>query len=113
MPRGLIRYQPTGNFHFISFSCFHRLPYLGSAAARDLFEDALERTRQRYRFVVAGYVAMPEHVHLLIGEPQKGAVSSVIHALKLSVSLRRRERPYATPVFWRDEGCARSGLERV
>ncbi|MFC5864327.1 hypothetical protein ACFPT7_18620 [Acidicapsa dinghuensis] len=36
----------------------------------DLFEDALERTRLRYLFVVAGYVVMPEHVHLLINEPR-------------------------------------------
>jgi hypothetical protein len=27
----------------------------------DLFEDALERVRRRYLFVVAGYVVMPEH----------------------------------------------------
>ncbi len=74
MPRGLVRYHHTGNFHFLTFSCYRRLPYLGSAAARDLFLDALERTRLRYRFVVAGYAVMPEHVHLLAGEPQKGDV---------------------------------------
>jgi REP-associated tyrosine transposase len=94
MPRGLVRYRSTGNFHFLTFSCFHRLPYFGSAEARDLFLDALERTRLRYRFVVAGYVVMPEHVHLLIGEPQKGDVSAVMHALKLSVSMRRVQRPF-------------------
>ena len=48
----------------------------------------------RYRFVVAGYVVMPEHVHLLIGEPQRGTVADVVHALKLSVTLRRSERPF-------------------
>ena len=71
MPRGLIRYEHTGSFHFLTFSCYHRLQYLAAAEACDLFEDALERVRQRYRFVVAGYVVMPEHVHLLIGEPVK------------------------------------------
>jgi putative transposase len=94
MPRGLVRYRRTGNFHFLTFSCFHRLPYLGSAEARDLFLDALERTRLRYRIVVAGYVVMPEHVHLLIGEPEKGDVSAAVHALKLSVSMRRTQRPF-------------------
>jgi putative transposase len=94
MPPGLIRYEHTGNFHFLTFSCFHRLQYLGTPAVRDLFEDALERTRLRYRFVVAGYVVMPEHIHLLIGEPLKGTVSSVVHALKLSVAMRRTERPF-------------------
>jgi REP element-mobilizing transposase RayT len=32
----------------------------------------LEQVRRRYRFVVVGYVVMPEHVHLLISEPERG-----------------------------------------
>ncbi|HEU5350930.1 MAG TPA: transposase [Terracidiphilus sp.] len=94
MPRGLVRYEHTGNFHFLTFSCYRRLQHLGTAAARSLFEDALERVRRRYRFVVAGFVVMPEHVHLLIGEPQKGTISGVVHALKLSVAMRRSQRPF-------------------
>jgi len=94
MPRGLVRYQHTGNFHFITFSCFHRAPYLASPSARDLFENALERTRLRAKFVVAGCVVIPEHVHLLISEPLKGTVATAIRALKLSVSLRRTQRPF-------------------
>jgi REP element-mobilizing transposase RayT len=62
----------------------------------NLVEDALERVRRRYLFAVAGYVVMPEHVHLLINEPQRGLLSTVIQALKLSVSIRSRQRP-----FWR------------
>ena len=34
----------------------------------ELFEDALERVRCRSLFVAAGYVVMPEHVHLLVNE---------------------------------------------
>ncbi len=94
MPRGLVRYRSTGNFHFLTFSCFHRFQYFGTAVARDLFEDALERTRRRYRFVIAGYVVMPEHVHLLVSEPAKSDISGVVHALKLSVALRLVERPF-------------------
>jgi putative transposase len=94
MPRGLIRYEHTGNFHFLTFSCYRRVQHLGTGAARDLFEDALERVRRRYRFVIAGYVVMPEHVHLLIGEPVGSTVSGVVHALKLSVAMRRAERPF-------------------
>jgi putative transposase len=54
MPKGLVHFQASGNFHFLTFSCFRRLPNLASAAARTLFEDALERMRLRLRFVVAG-----------------------------------------------------------
>jgi hypothetical protein len=71
-----IRYQQTGEFHFLTFSCYRRRSYFESAAAMDLFEDALERVRLRYLFVVAGYVVMPEHVHLLVNEPTRSAIES-------------------------------------
>jgi putative transposase len=60
----------------------------------ELFENALERVRLRYLFVVAGYVVMPEHVHLLVNEPARALLSAAIQALKLSVTMRRRERPF-------------------
>ena len=94
MPTGLRHYQQSRDLHFLTFSCYHRLPYLGAAAARDLFESALERIRMRYEFVVKGYAVMPEHVHLLVSEPREAPLSSAIKALKLSVALRRRERPF-------------------
>ncbi len=94
MPNELVRFQETGNFHFLTFSCFHRLPYLDSAEAREIFERSLESIRGRYRFVVAGYVVMPEHVHLLVSEPQKGLLARSVQALKLSVSVQREERPF-------------------
>ena len=56
--------------------------------------SALERIRRRYNFVVAGYVVMPEHVHLLVSEPRKGLLARAVQALKLSVSVRRGERPF-------------------
>lgn len=89
-----IRYQQTGDFHFLTFSCYRRRPYLSAVAAMELFEDALERTRRRHLFVVAGYVVMPEHVHLMINEPKRALLSKAIQALKLSVSMRCRERPF-------------------
>jgi len=89
-----IRYQQTGEFHFLTFSCFRRRPYLSTVAAMELFEDALERVRRRYLFAVAGYVLMPEHVHLLVSEPARGLLSRSVQAFKLSVSMRRRERPF-------------------
>jgi putative transposase len=93
-----IRYQQTGEFHFLTFSCYHRRPYLSAVAAMELFEDALERVRQRYFFAIAGYIAgyavMPEHVHLLVNEPRCGLLSRAIQALKLSVTMRSRERPF-------------------
>ena len=67
MAKGLVRHQKSGEFHFLTFSCYRRLPLLGTDAAYSVFEQELETVRLRYGFVVAGYVLMPEHVHLLVG----------------------------------------------
>jgi REP-associated tyrosine transposase len=53
-----------------------------------LFLRVLEQVRQRYQFVVAGYVVMPEHIHLLIGEPEKGNPSRVMQAVKQGFARR-------------------------
>ncbi len=94
MTWGLVRYQQNGDFHFLTFSCFHRKPFLGSAAARERFERSLERCRVVYDFVVMAYVVMPEHVHLLVTEPTRGTLARAMQALKVSVSRLSRERPF-------------------
>jgi len=101
-----IRYQQTGDFHFATFSCYCRNPYLAAVEAMELFEDALERVRRRYRFVVAGYVVMPEHVHLLVNEPQRGLLSSSVTYLQgdyLGNTWQNVERPIlelqGNPIF--------------
>jgi putative transposase len=94
MPRGLVRYQQSGDLHFVTFSCYGRKPFLGLAAARDLFERSLEAMRVRYGFLVFGYVVMPEHVHLLVNEPNGVVLATALKALKLSVAVQRRERPF-------------------
>jgi putative transposase len=88
MTRGLVRYQRNGDFHFVTFSCAQRRPLLARPGFSAVFEEALERMRLRYGFVVAGYVLMPEHVHLLVGEPKEVLLGIALQALKLSVSVR-------------------------
>jgi putative transposase len=55
---------------------------LGTAERRDRFLAILEEARQRYRFVVIGYVIMPEHFHLLMSEPEIGDPSVVMKVVK-------------------------------
>jgi putative transposase len=92
----LQRYYGGGDLHFITCSCYRRLPLLGRARRRDLFLRVLEEVRERYGFVVVGYVVMPEHIHLLISEPEKGNPSTVMQVLKQRVArrlLRRKRTP--------------------
>ncbi|MFY9912975.1 MAG: transposase [Candidatus Sulfotelmatobacter sp.] len=82
MPAGLHRTYGAHHLHFITNSCYRRLPLLASAHARDRFLSILDQTRRKYRFVVVGYVVMPEHIHLLITEPEVGNPSTVMQVLK-------------------------------
>ena len=82
----LIRLYGHGDLHFITFSCYHRLPFLGDPQARDGFLRILNWVRLRHQFQLFGYVLMPEHVHLLLSEPLKVTPSTVLQVLKQKVS---------------------------
>jgi putative transposase len=76
-----------------------RLPLLGTAERRDLILKVIEQMRNRYRFGVVGYVVMPEHVHLLISEPSRGDISSLVSGVKLGFTRRvLTENPH----FWQN-----------
>jgi len=82
MTEGLERWYGGGDLHFITCSCYHRQAQLASPERRDLFLRVLEQARTRYRFVVVGYVIMPEHFHLLITELEVGDPSVVMKVVK-------------------------------
>jgi putative transposase len=103
MPWGLKRYYGTGTLHFITCSCHGRQPFLARPDRRNLLLTVLERMRIRYRFAVVGYVIMPEHIHLLISEPQVATPSTVVQAIKLGFTRRvpRAEDSGRVPHFSR------------
>ncbi|MHB8301402.1 MAG: REP-associated tyrosine transposase [Acidobacteriaceae bacterium] len=100
MPMGLKRYQQAGDLHFVTFSCHRREAYLRSPAARGLFETSLEKMRLRYGFFVAGYVVMPERVHLLLSEPPEEQLAAALKSIKVSVAKQSQERPFWQPRYY-------------
>ena len=105
MPSRLKRYYTGRDLHFITCSCYRRRPLLGTARRRDLFLKILEQTRQRYQFVVVGYVVMPEHFHLLISEPEKGDPSVVMKVVKQRFSRQVRKKRCARQMaLWEEDG---------
>src|SRR6266702_1411630 len=99
MPWGLKRFQQARCLHFVTFSCYHRAPLLAIPEARCIFEQALERVRQWYGLYVTGYVVMPEHVHLLISEPERASLAVAIQMLKQIVSYQLHKLAAGGP-FW-------------
>ena len=107
MPKGLRRWYGGGDLHYITCSCYQRRPFLGSASRRDLFLKIFEQVRRKYDFQVLGYVVMPEHIHLLIAEPDERSIAVPMQVLKQRISqqchscgrLRSTQADDPTP-FW-------------
>jgi len=99
MPYGLKRFQKAEALHFITFSCFHRLPFLEAPATKETFESVLEQTRLRHQARVYAYVLMPEHIHLLINEPPLILLAQFLKALKQITSRKLRGDRRQ---FWQD-----------
>jgi REP element-mobilizing transposase RayT len=91
-------YEPT-HLHFITFSCYRRLPLLRRARRRDAMLRVVEEVRERYRFPIVGYVLMPEHVHLLIGLPEKADPSVVLKVSKQTGARRLKGKRSSLGLF--------------
>lgn len=100
MTRGLVRFQESGQTHFITFSAFHREPKLVRPDVCNLVLQALEQTRLRFQLRVYGYVLMPEHVHLLLSEPEQESLADALHFLKLSSSKQIHSITGEHGAFW-------------
>jgi putative transposase len=97
MPSGLKRLHSSGQTHFITFGCWHRRQNLADAATKQAFLEGLERIRRSFLLRIYGYVVMPDHVHLLLSEPDVKSLAVAIQSLKQGVS---RKYVGNAPHFW-------------
>jgi len=82
MPTGLERRHNTGQLHFITVSCYRRLPHLELSQSKTLLEQVIEKTRRSHNFSLHAYVLMPEHIHLLLSEPANYTLASALRVIK-------------------------------
>jgi len=88
MPQGLVRIQQSRQSHFVTFSCYRREAWLADEGICRAFLDSLECVRSTRGLRADGYVRMPEHVHLLLSEPERGLLCGALQALKISLVRR-------------------------
>ncbi len=103
MPLGLKRYQNSKQSHFVTFTCYRRLRHLDDPGVRDAVVAALEQARVHYRFRLYGFVVMPEHVHLLVSEPDRGLLANALQTLKIASAKRttsQRELEHRRSPLW-------------
>ena len=89
----LQRFYGHGDLHFLSPSVATDGVPTPARSARDIASCGfLDEVRRRHAFVLILYVVMPEHVHLLLGEPPSGDPSKVLQVVKQKVSRLLRGR---------------------
>jgi putative transposase len=82
-------YDLPGDAHFLTFSCFHRLPLLTKDRTRKWFIQSLEDARVKNDFQLWAWVIMPEHVHLLIYPNANGPkIKSILADIKRPIGQR-------------------------
>jgi len=59
-------FNVPGQAHYLTFSCFKRLPLLTNDRTRGWVAESIGVARKRHDMSVWAYVIMPDHVHLLI-----------------------------------------------
>ena len=84
--------------HFLTFSCYRRLPLLSKDRTRLWFVDAMKQARRIHGFHLWAWVIMPEHVHILLWTPPqristdknspKGRIEGILDSLKRPVAMR-------------------------
>ena len=86
------------------------LPLLGNSGARNTFVSMLDEVRMQRGFRLLGFVVMPEHVHVVVSEPEIGNPSDLMLSLKERVSFRLnpaharvRKRPTGTDALEEDD----------
>jgi len=89
---------------------YQRKPWLNTDERRDLFLNILEEVRKEHRFVVLGYVVMPEHFHSFMSEPQVGTLSTAMQSVtqryaQRVVPRRRQRRPAGTRPLQKTQGA--------
>jgi putative transposase len=90
LPRKRVRhFDLPGDAHFLTFSCFHRLPLLSKDRTRKWLVEAIADARIKHGFELWAWVIMPEHVHLLINpRSTETRISDVLADMKRPVAQR-------------------------
>ena len=96
------RYDIPGHAHFLTFSCYRRLPLLASDDSCSVLADCVRKACSAHDCDVWAYVFMPEHVHLLVRPRSSNyRISDVLKAVKQPAATRllNRLKKEASPVL--------------
>ena len=99
-------WNEPGHAHYLTYSCYRRLPLLSRDRVRRWVVDALDNMREELDVALWAYVIMPEHVHVLL-HPRKThyEVRRILALLKQPVAKAARR--------WLEDHQRGAWLERL
>ncbi|MFB3924392.1 MAG: transposase [Terriglobia bacterium] len=82
------RHYSPGQLQFITTSTYRRAPLFLSERFRRCFAETLNEVRAEMKFLLLGWVLMPEHFHLLLKPEAAEATSRIVKRLKEETARR-------------------------
>jgi putative transposase len=84
-------FNEPGHIHFLTFSCYQRLPFFKSNRTKEWLVEAIAKAIDKHKFALLAYVIMPEHAHLLI-QPQtlNYDIAAILKGIKQPVARRAK-----------------------
>ncbi|MBI4962943.1 MAG: transposase [Desulfomonile tiedjei] len=105
------RRQYFGTAWFFTVVTFRRSPLFGNETARACLLEAVDYCRERYPFVIGGWVLLPDHMHCIWHlEDRDTDFSRRWSIIKRKFTKAFRERGNQEPPFWQKrfwEHCIR------
>jgi putative transposase len=112
--RTIQHYNDPGHVHFLTFSCYQKLPLLNRNRTRHWLIEALINAKQKHKYGLWAYVIMPEHVHLIVLplSPQYD-ISLFLKSLKQAVSRKAKHYLQLHDTTWLERLTVRRGSKFV
>lgn len=110
----ICHYNSPGHAHFLTFSCYQRLPLLNRERTRRWLIEAIIEAKEKYKYALWAYVIMPEHAHLLIyPRVQVYNISSFLKTLKQSVARKAKHYLEENNRDWLSKLTVKRGMREV
>ena len=79
----------AGHIHFLTFSCYRRMPLLAHDLWCSWLAESISRSLEKHNVALWAYVFMPDHVHLLV-RPRSDIydISDFLRSMKISSAKR-------------------------
>ncbi|HHT9134766.1 MAG TPA: transposase [Candidatus Avalokitesvara rifleensis] len=82
------RYNIEGHVHFVTTTCYKRVPIFLYDLCNTSVIEAVEFYRRKHNFNLIGYTIMPDHLHLLIQLHNATKISDIIRDVKHAVAFK-------------------------